>query len=110
MRYTENGRVNFGRIKLSAAYPDLLEIQIKSFKEFFQLYTTPENRINEGLYKVVKEIFSITDDRKVIEIFSTGLVIEILPFAFDKVRRVLIHLLDPRHDKFIAFFLQFFAA
>jgi DNA-directed RNA polymerase subunit beta len=68
MRYTENGRVNFGRIKLSAAYPDLLEIQIKSFKEFFQLETTPENRINEGLYKVFKENFPITDARNIFEL------------------------------------------
>lgn len=68
MRYTDNGRINFGRIKLSAAYPDLLEIQIKSFKEFFQLETTPENRINEGLYKVFKENFPITDARNIFEL------------------------------------------
>ncbi|MFT5763578.1 MAG: DNA-directed RNA polymerase subunit beta, partial [Saprospiraceae bacterium] len=35
-------RVSFGKIKLGSAYPDLLEIQLKSFKEFFQLETTPE--------------------------------------------------------------------
>ena len=40
----EEQRVSFGKIKLSSAYPDLLEIQLKSFQEFFQLETTPENR------------------------------------------------------------------
>jgi len=45
-----NPRVSFGKIKLPDEYPDLLEIQLKSFKEFFQLETTPENRGNEGLF------------------------------------------------------------
>ncbi len=58
-------RVNFGKIKHAGDYPDLLEIQLKSFQEFFQLETTPENRINEGLYKVFKENFPITDARNI---------------------------------------------
>jgi len=49
---SELTRHNFGKIKLADHQPDLLEIQLKSFKEFFQLETTPENRINEGLYRV----------------------------------------------------------
>ena len=44
-------------------YPDLLEVQLKSFKDFFQLETTPENRKNEGLYKVFQEVFPIEDTR-----------------------------------------------
>jgi DNA-directed RNA polymerase subunit beta len=44
-------------------YPDLLEVQIKSFKDFFQLETTPENRKDEGLYQVFQEIFPIEDTR-----------------------------------------------
>ena len=52
---TETGRLSFGKIKLPSEHPDLLEIQLKSFQEFFQLETTPENRGNEGLYKVFKE-------------------------------------------------------
>jgi len=48
-------RVNFGKIRLAGHYPDLLEIQLKSFQEYFQLETTPENRINEGLYRVFQK-------------------------------------------------------
>ncbi|MCS6928005.1 MAG: DNA-directed RNA polymerase subunit beta [Saprospiraceae bacterium] len=58
-------RINFGKIRLADHYPDLLEIQLKSFQEFFQLETTPENRATEGLYKVFKENFPITDARNI---------------------------------------------
>ncbi len=50
-------RVNFGKIKNLADAPDLLEVQIQSFKEFFQLETTPDKRNIEGLFKVFKENF-----------------------------------------------------
>ena len=43
--------------------PDFLEIQLKSFQDFFQLETTPENRKNEGLFKVFAENFPISDAR-----------------------------------------------
>ena len=64
---TANGtsRVNFGKIKLPNQYPDLLEIQLKSFQEFFQLETTLENRVDEGLYKVFQENFPISDTRNI---------------------------------------------
>ncbi|MCB0675564.1 MAG: DNA-directed RNA polymerase subunit beta [Saprospiraceae bacterium] len=75
----ENGRVNFGKIKLSSEYPDLLEIQLKSFQEFFQLETTPENRVNEGLYKVFQENFPITDARNIF-------VLEFLDYFIDPPR------------------------
>jgi DNA-directed RNA polymerase subunit beta len=58
-------RVNFGKIRLAGHYPDLLEIQLKSFQEFFQLETTPENRNSEGLYRVFQENFPITDARTI---------------------------------------------
>jgi DNA-directed RNA polymerase subunit beta len=61
----EQMRVNFGKIHLSENHPDLLEIQLKSFQEFFQLETTPDNRQNEGLYRVFKENFPITDARNI---------------------------------------------
>ncbi len=61
----EDIRVNFGKTKLPSPYPDLLEIQIKSFQEFFQLETTPENRASEGLYRVFQENFPITDARNI---------------------------------------------
>ncbi|MCQ2167810.1 MAG: DNA-directed RNA polymerase subunit beta [Bacteroidales bacterium] len=55
-------RINFATSKI-LEYPDLLEVQLKSFKDFFQLETTPENRRNEGLYQVFQEIFPIEDTR-----------------------------------------------
>lgn len=58
-------RINFGKISQTLEYPDLLEIQVKSFKDFFQLETTPENRENEGLFRVFKENFPITDARNI---------------------------------------------
>ncbi len=61
-------RINFGKIKHAGQYPDFLEIQIKSFTEFFQLETTPENRSNEGLYKVFQENFPISDARNIFEL------------------------------------------
>ncbi len=72
-------RINFGKIKLSSYYPDLLEIQLKSFQEFFQLETTPENRGNEGLYRVFQENFPITDARNIF-------VLEFLDYFIDPPR------------------------
>ena len=59
---TINKRINFATSKI-LDYPDLVEVQLKSFRDFFQLDTTPENRKNEGLYKVFQEIFPIEDTR-----------------------------------------------
>ena len=75
----ESKRVNFGKIKLKSEYPDLLEIQLKSFKEFFQLETTPENRGNEGLFRVFQENFPITDARNIF-------VLEFLDYFIDPPR------------------------
>ena len=60
---TNNQRVSFASSKILLEYPDLLEVQLKSFQDFFQLDTTPENRKNEGLYQVFQEIFPIEDTR-----------------------------------------------
>ncbi|MBK6565361.1 MAG: DNA-directed RNA polymerase subunit beta [Saprospiraceae bacterium] len=76
---TGNSRINFGKIKLANQYPDLLEIQVKSFKEFFQLETTPENRGNEGLFKVFQENFPISDSRNIF-------VLEFLDYFVDPPR------------------------
>jgi len=76
---TGSKRVKFGKIRLASEYPDLLEIQIKSFQEFFQLETTPENRINEGLYRVFQENFPITDARNIF-------VLEFLDYFVDPPR------------------------
>lgn len=59
---TNNKRIMFATSKI-LEYPDLLEVQLKSFRDFFQLETTPENRKNEGLFQVFQEIFPIEDTR-----------------------------------------------
>jgi DNA-directed RNA polymerase subunit beta len=56
-------RVNFSSVTTHFEYPDFLEVQLKSFQDFFQLETTPENRKNEGLFKVFSENFPISDAR-----------------------------------------------
>jgi DNA-directed RNA polymerase subunit beta len=56
-------RISFASIKKSFEYPDFLDIQLQSFRDFFQLETNPDNRKNEGLYKVFSENFPITDAR-----------------------------------------------
>ena len=60
---TKNQRISFASSKILLEYPDLLEVQLKSFRDFFQLETTPENRKSEGLYQVFQEIFPIEDTR-----------------------------------------------
>jgi DNA-directed RNA polymerase subunit beta len=56
-------RISFSSTKNQLEYPDFLEIQLKSFVDFFQLDTTPERRKEEGLYKVFSENFPISDTR-----------------------------------------------
>ncbi len=74
-----NGRINFGAIKQTIDYPDLLGIQLQSFKDFFQLETTPDNRKNEGLFKVFSENFPISDARNIF-------VLEFLDYFVDPPR------------------------
>ena len=72
-------RINFASSKNQFEYPDFLDIQIKSFQEFFQLETTPENRDTEGLFKVFSENFPITDIRN-------QFVLEFLDYFVDPPR------------------------
>ncbi|MDB4090962.1 DNA-directed RNA polymerase subunit beta [Crocinitomicaceae bacterium] len=72
-------RVNFASSKNQFEYPDFLDIQLKSFQEFFQLETTPENRESEGLFKVFAENFPITDTRN-------QFVLEFLDYFVDPPR------------------------
>ena len=74
-----NHRVDFGKIRHLAEAPDLLEVQIQSFKEFFQLETTPDKRNIEGLFRVFKENFPITDTRNIF-------VLEFLDYFIDPPR------------------------
>ncbi len=60
----KNDRISFSKLKKHFEYPDLLEIQIKSFKEFMQLETPPDKRKDEGLHKVFQENFPISDARE----------------------------------------------
>ncbi|MBX7108171.1 MAG: DNA-directed RNA polymerase subunit beta [Chitinophagales bacterium] len=74
-----NERVNFSKTQIKLEYPDLLGIQLQSFKDFFQLETTPENRRNEGLYRVFTENFPISDARNIF-------VLEFLDYFVDPPR------------------------
>jgi DNA-directed RNA polymerase subunit beta len=74
-----NKRINFGKIKHTVDYPDFLDLQLKSFQDFFQLETTPENRNSEGLFKVFAENFPISDSRN-------NFVLEFLDYFIDPPR------------------------
>ena len=54
--------INFASVR-KFDYPDFLDIQLKSFQDFFQIETNPDNRLDEGLFKVFKENFPISDAR-----------------------------------------------
>ena len=75
----KNQRWNFASSKFPVEYPDFLDVQIQSFKDFFQLETTPENRQNEGLFKVFAENFPISDARN-------NFVLEFLDYFIDPPR------------------------
>ena len=72
-------RVNFARVKNPMPYPDFLDVQLKSFRDFLQLDTPPEDRKNDGLYKVFAENFPITDTRN-------NFVLEFLDYYIDPPR------------------------
>ena len=72
-------RINFASVKNPLPYPDFLEVQLKSFRDFLQLDTPPEKRNNEGLYKVFAENFPIADTRN-------NFVLEFLDYYIDPPR------------------------
>ncbi|MFI3327719.1 MAG: DNA-directed RNA polymerase subunit beta [Rikenellaceae bacterium] len=72
-------RVSFSTIKKHVPYPDLLEVQLKSFRDFFQMDTTADNRKNEGLYRVFQENFPISDTRN-------NFVLEFIDYYVDPPR------------------------
>ena len=72
-------RISFTSVKNPLEFPDFLDIQVKSFQDFFQLETTPENREDEGLFKVFSENFPITDSRN-------NFVLEFLDYFVDPPR------------------------
>jgi len=75
----ENKRINFSSQKTVYNYPNFLEIQLKSFREFFQLGTTPETRKKERLYRLFEENFPITDTRN-------NFVLEFIDYEIDPSR------------------------
>jgi DNA-directed RNA polymerase subunit beta len=105
-------RINFSTAKGKIETPDFLDIQIQSFKEFFQLDTLPEQRMNESLYKTFEENFPITDSRN-------NFVLEFLDYLVDSPRysidecvergltynvplkaRLKLYCTDPEHEDF----------
>ncbi len=112
MLATQNERVNFSSVKNKPDYPDFLDIQIKSFQDFFQLETKTEERGNEGLYNTFMENFPITDTRN-------QFVLEFLDYFVDPPRysiqeciergltysvplkaRLKLYCTDPEHEDF----------
>ena len=82
-----NNRVNFASVKNSYPYPDFLDVQLKSFSDFLQLDTPPEERKNDGLYKVFAENFPITDTRN-------NFVLEFLDYFIDPPRYTIAECLE----------------
>ena len=80
-------RINFRSQSALFEYPDFLDIQLESFRQFFQLETTPENRSDEGLFKVFSENFPITDTRN-------QFVLEFLDYFVDPPRYTIAECID----------------
>jgi len=79
MSPNKTNRISFSSTKSQFDYPDFLELQLKSFEEFFKINSTPEERKKEGLYKVFTENFPISDTRN-------SFVLEFLDYSIDPPR------------------------
>ncbi|MDR0363801.1 MAG: DNA-directed RNA polymerase subunit beta [Bacteroidales bacterium] len=79
MAQKNSNRLFFTSTRVASEMPDFLDIQLKSFQDFFQLETNPENRIDEGLYKVFSENFPIADARN-------NFILEFLDYYVDPPR------------------------
>jgi DNA-directed RNA polymerase subunit beta len=109
-KFTE--RINFASAKLVTEYPDFLDIQVKSFQDFFQLKTKADERSTEGLYKTFLDNFPITDTRN-------NFVLEFIDYFVDPPRysiqeciergltycvplkaRLKLYCTDPEHEDF----------
>ena len=112
MPFSKSQRVNFAGAQHSPNYPDFLDIQIKSFQDFFQLETKSDERNEEGLFNTFKENFPITDTRN-------QFVLEFLDYFVDPPRysiqeciergltysvplkaRLKLYCTDPEHEDF----------
>ena len=79
MSVKKQKRVNFARVRNPYPYPDFLDVQLQSFRDFLQIDTPTEKRKNEGLYKVFSENFPIADTRN-------NFVLEFLDYYIDPPR------------------------
>ena len=79
MSQVVNNRINFASVPNPYPFPDFLDVQLKSFRDFLQLDTPAEERKNDGLYKVFAENFPITDTRN-------NFVLEFLDYYIDPPR------------------------
>src|SRR6056297_537472 len=107
-----NGRISFASIKNQLEYPDFLEIQLKSFYEFFQLNSTLAHRKSEGLRRVFQENFPISDTRNnfVLEFLDyqvdpprytiTECIERGLTFSVPVKARLKLYCTDPEHEDF----------
>ena len=112
MLTNQTARINFASTKYVPDYPDFLDIQVKSFQDFFQLETKSDARSNEGLYSTFKENFPITDTRN-------QFILEFLDYFIDPPRysveeciergltysvplkaRLKLYCTDPEHEDF----------
>ena len=80
-------RIDFSSLSARFQYPDFLDIQLESFRKFFQLETTPENKNEEGLHRVFSENFPITDTRN-------QFVLEFLDYFIDPPRYTIEECID----------------
>ncbi|MFK8037363.1 MAG: DNA-directed RNA polymerase subunit beta [Crocinitomicaceae bacterium] len=80
-------RIDFSSLSATFKYPDFLDIQLESFRKFFQLETTPENKNEEGLHRVFSENFPITDTRN-------QFVLEFLDYFIDPPRYTIEECID----------------
>ena len=112
MLSTQTERLNFSSIVNRTEYPDFLDIQIKSFQDFFQLETKSEERGDEGLYNTFMENFPITDSRNQFVLEFLDYFVDPPRYAIDECiergltysvplkARLKLYCTDPEHEDF----------
>ncbi|WP_185882308.1 DNA-directed RNA polymerase subunit beta [Blattabacterium cuenoti] len=105
-------RISFATVEKNVDYPDFLDIQIQSFKEFFQIDTKPKNRKNEGLFKAFHEIFPISDARNSFVLEFKGYTIDSPRYSIEEClergltysiplrAKLKLYCTDPEHEDF----------
>jgi DNA-directed RNA polymerase subunit beta len=84
LNLTANGRKSFANVRLALDYPDFLDIQLKSFEEFFQIDTPAESRRVEGLYQVFMDNFPISDSRENYVLHFVDYIIDPPKYSIDE--------------------------